>query len=94
VAKPISEMQNGHYISRSKLATRFDEENCRPQCVGCNIFKKGNYTAYALRLNREDPELLERLERKSNKIFKISNEYLENIIIITKNKIDNFNKNP
>ena len=34
-------MQCGHFQSRSFLATRFDEENCQPQCVGCNMFKQG-----------------------------------------------------
>lgn len=46
VSKPISEMQNGHYISRSSSILRYSEDNCFPQCVGCNIFKKGNYPAY------------------------------------------------
>ena len=27
-------MQNGHFQSRKHLATRWDEENCQPQCVG------------------------------------------------------------
>ena len=34
-------LQCGHFIARSYLATRFDEDNCRPQCVGCNIFGGG-----------------------------------------------------
>ena len=46
VSKPINEMQNGHYISRSSSILRYSEDNCFPQCVGCNIFKKGNYPAY------------------------------------------------
>lgn len=46
----IKEMQNGHYISRSHMNTRYDEKNCNTQCVGCNIFKKGNMDEYALKL--------------------------------------------
>lgn len=34
-------LQCGHFISRSYLATRWEEDNCRPQCVGCNIWGKG-----------------------------------------------------
>lgn len=45
---PIKNMQNGHYIPRNILATRFLEDNCHPQCVGCNVFKKGNLGEYAL----------------------------------------------
>ena len=35
-------IQNGHYMSRRYTSTRFDENNCRPQCVSCNIFNQGN----------------------------------------------------
>lgn len=65
---PWKEMQNGHYIPRSHKATRWLEKNCKVQCVGCNIFKKGNYTEYALRLTRElGAEILEELEREKHK---------------------------
>jgi hypothetical protein len=46
VWKPFNEMQNGHYISRSCNMLRYSEDNCWPQCAGCNVFKKGNYPAY------------------------------------------------
>jgi hypothetical protein len=32
-------MQNGHFMSRKFMATRYDEQNCQVQCVGCNMFK-------------------------------------------------------
>lgn len=48
--KPIEEMQCGHYVSRSHHSLRWDERNCHAQCVGCNIFKKGNMDEYAVRL--------------------------------------------
>jgi len=48
VIKPWQEQQNGHYESRGNLPTRWSEDNCHPQCVACNVFKKGNYTEYAL----------------------------------------------
>lgn len=40
------EIQNGHYMSRRYMSTRFDENNCRPQCVACNIFNQGNAQMY------------------------------------------------
>jgi hypothetical protein len=46
-------MQNGHFYSRNLLSLRFNEMNCRPQCVGCNMFKKGNYIEYYRRLEAE-----------------------------------------
>lgn len=36
-------MQCGHFISRTYLSTRWDEDNCRPQCVGCNIYGNGKF---------------------------------------------------
>lgn len=44
--KPISEMQCGHYISRSCMWLRFDMRNTFCQCVSCNIFKNGNYVVF------------------------------------------------
>lgn len=49
----ISKMQCGHYISRSHMNTRWDENNCRVQCYSCNICKSGNYAYYAERLQKE-----------------------------------------
>lgn len=40
------EIQNGHYMSRRYMSTRFSEDNCRPQCVACNIFNQGNIQMY------------------------------------------------
>lgn len=40
------DIQNGHYMSRRYMATRFSENNCRPQCVACNIYNQGNAQMY------------------------------------------------
>ena len=34
-------MQNGHFMSRKSYSTRWDEENCAPQCYGCNVMQQG-----------------------------------------------------
>jgi hypothetical protein len=47
------EIQNGHYMSRRYMSTRFAEDNCRPQCVACNIFNQGNIQAYRRNLIKE-----------------------------------------
>jgi len=39
-------IQNGHFYSRSILSLRWDEQNCRPQCYGCNIVRSCNYIKY------------------------------------------------
>ena len=47
------EIQCGHYMSRRYLSTRWSEDNCRPQCVACNVFNQGNIQAYRLALVKE-----------------------------------------
>ena len=37
----IKKMQCGHFVSRQYLATRWDENNTRVQCWGCNGFGGG-----------------------------------------------------
>lgn len=37
-------------MSRRYMSTRFDENNCRPQCVACNIFNQGNIQMYRIGL--------------------------------------------
>lgn len=66
--KPIKEMQCGHYISRNFNSLRWETINLRPQCYQCNVEKKGNYTVFADKLERETPGIIEKLEiRKHNK---------------------------
>lgn len=41
-----TKIQNGHYVSRARMALRFCEDNCHPQCVSCNVMQHGNMLAY------------------------------------------------
>lgn len=62
---PVSELQCGHYVSRSYRSLRYDERNCHAQCVGCNVFRKGNMTVYAINLvNDYGVDLLREFEQK------------------------------
>lgn len=71
VLKPIKEMQNGHFVSRIHLATRYDEDNCRPQCVGCNVFGGGKIAVFATKLEAElGKGIIGRLYRKAQQIVK------------------------
>jgi len=75
------EMQNGHFWSRTHLSTRFNEDNCKIQCVGCNIFKKGNYIEYTKRLLKElGEEKFNELEQLKNSTVKISKAEYEQMI--------------
>lgn len=70
VAKTIKEIQCGHFVSRSHLNLRFDERNCRPQCVGCNIFGNGNTAEFGYRLNNENAGIVNQLYKEAQKITK------------------------
>ena len=77
--KPYNKgMQNGHFQSRSFLSTRFNEENCQPQCVGCNMFKQGEQYKFALALDSKYGEgtaqELESLARLTVKLTRVDYE--------------------
>src|SRR3990167_10155989 len=40
-------LQAGHFISRTHLATLFDEQNVKPQCFADNIWKNGEPHKFA-----------------------------------------------
>lgn len=42
----IEELQAGHFVSGRHPSILFDEQNCHAQCVGCNVFKRGNVIPY------------------------------------------------
>jgi hypothetical protein len=47
------QMQNGHFVPRQYLATRYDEVNCQVQCYACNMLYNGQPSVFALRLERD-----------------------------------------
>jgi hypothetical protein len=49
-------VQAGHAISGRNGAVLLDEEIIRPQCVHCNIFLRGNYPEFTIKLIRERAE--------------------------------------
>ncbi len=74
--KHWKEMQNGHWIPRNNLATRFSEENCRVQCVGCNMFQKGRPDVFAVNLIKEGVDIVA-LEQTKYRVFKIDSAWYE-----------------
>ena len=43
----------GHYITRDKITTRYDEMNCHIQCVRCNDHGKGEQAAHARYIDKK-----------------------------------------
>lgn len=75
-------MQCGHYISRSHNSLRFDPRNTFVQCVGCNVFKNGNYPAFtAFLINTFGHEYILDLEKEGRNIKQFTTQELESLIM-------------
>lgn len=44
--KPYEQMDCGHFIGRTHMATRFDEKNCNGECKLCNRFSADHIIFY------------------------------------------------
>ena len=72
---------NGHFINRKHLATRWLEENCHPQCIGCNRFRDGNKEDYAVHLEAVYGHgILQKLQDIKNKGLEVKYNDLEKMI--------------
>ena len=89
------EADAGHYKSKNQgLAVYFLEYNVHPQCTGCNRFRHGNLTSYAIYLQeRYGDDILKKIEWSAHQHIKINSKEYENLIKLYKEKIrllDNF----
>jgi len=66
-------MQCGHFQSRKNYSTRWEEDNVRVQCVGCNMFKSGEQYVFGLKLGQQ---LAEEMFIKSKQLVKFTNDEL------------------
>lgn len=74
-------LQCGHFIARHYLATRFSEDNCRPQCVGCNIFGGGKPLDFEERLKKDlGSKRVEAMKKSRHEITILSNQWYEDKI--------------
>ena len=71
-------MQNGHFQSRRHHATRWNEQNCAVQCIGCNCFKQGEQFRFSIYIDAKygegTAEYLEGLARTTIKLSRIDYE--------------------
>ena len=67
------QLTNGHLITRGKMGTRWEEENCKAQCIFCNSDHEINPAPYTDKWKREHgEEAYEALVLKSNTPTKLS----------------------
>lgn len=68
------EMDCGHFIPKSRGASiRYVEENCHPECQGCNRFDEGHlieYTRYMIEMYGNDK--IDELKKEARKTLKPS----------------------
>tara|TARA_S200002703_G_C3708212_1_gene217540 strand:+ start:115 stop:492 length:378 start_codon:yes stop_codon:yes gene_type:complete len=60
-------MQCGHFQSRKHYSTRWNEDNCQVQCVGCNMFKSGEQYKFGLKLGNRKAKKLYLLAKETKK---------------------------
>lgn len=77
----VKTIQCGHFVPRQYLATRWDEDNCRPQEAGCNVWGRGQLLDFEENLIAEiGKDKVEALKQKRHQILKLSPQwYLEKI---------------
>lgn len=82
------ELQCGHGIGGRHNAVLFDEEICRPQCVRCNVFMRGQYPIFTAKLIRENGlEWFERKLEQARQVVKLTRADFEEMIQTYKQKL-------
>ena len=51
--KPYEQMDCGHFIGRTNMATRFSEDNCNGECRSCNRFSADHIIYYQRNLEKK-----------------------------------------
>ena len=88
--KPVSEMQNGHFITRRKYASRWSTSNCRPQCQKCNIWEQGQQFVFGNKLKAElGEDKFDELIQLSNTTAKYSKSDYEEMVAHYKKELNN-----
>jgi len=78
---PVKKLHCGHYLSRYYKSARWDYDNARPQCMMCNLWKRGDPIVFRQNLIAEiGEERVKQVEAKRSVSLKLSREYLTNLI--------------
>lgn len=75
-----TQLDCGHFVPRSHMYTRYSEQNCKPQCVGCNRVKGGRLKEFAEHLERDNPGSVEILQEQARIVQHWSREELKGLI--------------
>lgn len=93
--KPIKEVDNGHYQKREHKATRYHENNCRPQCKTCNgdIKHNGKQDEFRVHLvNEIGEENVSEIERLAKTTIKANHVFYRETADYYRNKVNEIQK--
>jgi hypothetical protein len=81
VRKHWTEVDAGHFVTRSAKAIKYDEKNVHAQCKACNGFQGGMTYEYGKKLDeRYGKGTAENLEAQRHSISGWTIQYLEDLI--------------
>jgi len=81
-------MDAGHFQTRVKYSTRWDEMNVKPQCKGCNLTNGGHQYLFGLYLNQlYGTGTAEEIVRRSNELRKFSTVELREMAALYQQKV-------
>lgn len=82
------ELDNGHFIGRDRLITRWDEQNCAAQKSSCNRFHSGRQFEFGLALDqRYGPDTAKDILQRSYTIVKYPTIELKEMIAHYEKKV-------
>lgn len=88
--KLVKDMDNGHFMSRSRIATRWQENNTHLQCKGCNGFGGGKQYLHGVAIDKKyGVGTAEEIELQSRQIVKVKVK-VEEAISYYMDKLDNY----
>jgi len=82
-----TKIQNGHFIPRANLGTRWMEANCRPQSEHDNCLLSGNLEVFEKNLEKEHKGIVDYLQGTARQIAKPTREELKHLIIEYRSKL-------
>lgn len=77
---PIGQIQNGHFVHRQDMATRFLPLNCRPQCSTCNTAHNDDPEPFRSKLEAEQAGLPQWLHEQARMVYKPTRDELRGLI--------------
>jgi hypothetical protein len=86
---PIEKIQTGHGIGGRNNSILFEEKLVRPQCIICNVFKRGRYATFTYKLIKElGLKEYEKLVEQSQQVVQYKVADYQEIEALYKAKLD------